>query len=137
PYGLTRQGLIKSGRIRHTKDDRRKLLDRRYFVLGWSNEEKIRVMEQTVTELENALADSQRKKEAIEQAQSEIETQLNLLSVLLSIRDYSRINWRWHAEQIVDLEKERAALLENSGVLAALQAQKEEVILKMEACRQQ
>jgi len=55
PYGITQQGLIKSGKIRYSKDDRRKIDDRRNYVLGWSNVEKIKVLEETITDLENKI----------------------------------------------------------------------------------
>ena len=40
---VTRAGQIKD-RERHEKDDRRRIGDRRDYVLGWSNEQKIEAM---------------------------------------------------------------------------------------------
>lgn len=137
PVGLTRQGLIKSGRIRHTKDDRSHVLDRRNFVLGWSNEQKIRLMEQTVAELENGVAGGEREKSAIELRENKNEQEISLLQTILFVKDYSRINWRQHAASILELETERAELLVSNGVLAKLEASKKEVVGRIETCKAQ
>ncbi|AVV79834.1 ATP-binding protein [Leptospira santarosai] len=42
---LTKEGLIKSGRIRHEKDDRKNISDARDYILGWNNTEKIAALE--------------------------------------------------------------------------------------------
>ena len=41
PKALTVNGQLKGGRGRHEKDDRRELTDRRNYVLGWDNHDKI------------------------------------------------------------------------------------------------
>ncbi len=41
PKALTANGQLKGGRGRHEKDDRKDLADRRTYVLGWDNHDKI------------------------------------------------------------------------------------------------
>ncbi len=41
-YALTKNGLVRGGESLHEKDDRHLLSDRSRWVLGWTNEEKIR-----------------------------------------------------------------------------------------------
>ncbi|MCC5814826.1 MAG: AAA family ATPase [Leptospira sp.] len=48
---ITREGLIKSGKIRHEKDDRRNINDSRNFILGWDNKEKIAALEKEFIQL--------------------------------------------------------------------------------------
>jgi len=134
-YGLTRQGLIKSGRIRHTKDDRSNVLDRRHFVLGWSNEDKIKLMECSVEDLEQQLTQASEKKSAIESKENKNEDQYNILNNILFLKDYARINWQLHAASIHELEKERDELLYNNDVLARLEESKKEVIAQIEASK--
>jgi len=43
-YGITREGLIRDGPTRHTKDDRRAVNDATNFVLGWSVEDRMRAL---------------------------------------------------------------------------------------------
>ena len=38
------EGLVKMSRVHHEKDDRPKVADPRYFILGWLNGEKIRLL---------------------------------------------------------------------------------------------
>jgi len=48
---ITKEGLIRMGTSLHEKDDRRRIDDRRNYVLGWSNKEKIKAMEQELEKL--------------------------------------------------------------------------------------
>ncbi|MEO6933410.1 MAG: ATP-binding protein, partial [Chitinophagaceae bacterium] len=127
PYGLTRQGLIKSGKIRHTKDDRRRLDDRRNYVLGWTNTEKIKVLETSIDKLAAKMETLQIRLSEIETAEKRNREVKQVLAVLLHAREYSRINWKFHVEKIYLLEKERNELLNNNDMLALLQKSKADV----------
>ena len=50
---VTREGQVRSG-DRHVKDDRHRADDPRRWVLGWGNEDKLRVLQQEVEELQRA-----------------------------------------------------------------------------------
>lgn len=126
-YGITKQGLIKSGKIRHTKDDRTRIDDRRNYVLGWSNQEKIRLLETAVHELENQLGEIKEGINGIEAEEKRNQVRKQVLNVLLYIRDYSQINWQHHMQKIHELENERSQLLNNNDVLSQLERNKSEV----------
>ena len=134
-YGLTRQGLIKSGRIRHTKDDRRRLDDRRHYVLGWSNTEKIQVLEESVSRRSQQINALSKAKAETEVQQTENDGVKQLLAVLENMRDYSRIDWKYHADQIHQLELERKELLSNSDKLSHLNQIRQEVEMQLTALR--
>lgn len=127
PFGITRQGLIKSGRIRHTKDDRKRIDDRRNYILGWSNAEKIKVLENSVDKLEQTIHELKSRLKAIEEKEKENNDQKLLLGNLLYIKDFSRINWQYHVAKIYELEQERDQLLNNNDKLAQLERNKIEV----------
>jgi uncharacterized protein YPO0396 len=129
PYGITRQGLIKSGRIRHTKDDRRRIDDRRNYVLGWSNAEKIKVLETAIENLEHEVYMLRSRQMEIEREQKSNDTTKQQLAILLNVRDFDKINWKYHVEKIHQLEAERHELLHNNDVLALLHKRKNEVDL--------
>lgn len=129
PYGITMQGLIKSGKIRHTKDDRRRIDDRRNYVLGWSNAEKIRALEDIIADLEKEIRILSSGLAATEREQKSNEHTRQLLVLLLSIKDFDRINWKCHVEKIHQLEEERDELLHNNDVLALLHQKRDQVIL--------
>lgn len=132
PYGITRQGLIKSGKIRHTKDDRKRIDDRRNYVLGWSNASKIKALEEIVAELESHLFDQRSHMVEIEKAQKHHQHLRQQITLLLNMTDFDRINWKWHVEQVHLLEKERHELLHNNDMLALLQRKRDEVLILIE-----
>jgi uncharacterized protein YPO0396 len=127
PFGITRQGLIKSGRIRHTKDDRKKIDDRRNYVLGWSNTEKIKVLEFSISKLEHKIDELKREKKKVEDSQRDNQNSRVAIDRILQYKDFSRINWQYHVGKIHDLEKERNELLNNNDKLAQLEKNKKEV----------
>lgn len=63
---LTSRGLVKHNRVRHEKDDRSGLDDRRHHVLGFDNREKRTLLQARVAELGAALARSQSSLDALE-----------------------------------------------------------------------
>jgi len=132
PYGITMQGLIKSGKIRHTKDDRRKIDDRRNYVLGWSNAEKIKALVNIIAALENEIRLLRSGLLIIEKDQKNNEDTRQQLTLLLSVRDFERIHWKYHVEQIHQLEAERYELLHNNNVIALLHQKRDEVTLLIE-----
>ena len=136
PYGITRQGLIKSGKIRHTKDDRRRLDDRRNYVLGWSNSAKIKALEDEIADLESRIHEQRARMTEIEKQHKDNQQTRQQLALLLSVADFDRINWKWHVQEIHMLEKERQELLHDNDILALLHRKKDEVILAIAGIRQ-
>jgi len=132
PYGITMQGLIKSGKIRHTKDDRKRIDDRRNYVLGWSNAEKIKALEEIIMNLDKEIRMLRSGLAGIEKEQKSNEDIRRLLVLLLSINNFDKINWKYHVEKIHELEAERYELLHNNNVLALLHQKRDEVILLIE-----
>src|SRR5690606_17291766 len=128
PYGITRQGLIKSGRIRHTKDDRKRIDDRRNYVLGWSNAEKIKALELSVNKLEAEIEEINQRKKKVEDLEGENRNSRIVIDRILQYKDFSRINWQYHVTKIYELESERNQLLNNNDVLAQLEKNKAEVV---------
>jgi uncharacterized protein YPO0396 len=127
PFGITQQGLIKSGRIRHTKDDRRRLDDRRNYVLGWSNTEKLKALEVSIEKLEDTIEKLKTEIFLVESEEKANHDLKLLLSNILYLKDFSRINWQYHVEKIYQLERERKELLSNNDKLALLERNKSEV----------
>lgn len=127
PFGITRQGLIKSGRIRHTKDDRKRIDDRRNYVLGWSNTEKIKALEILVNELESEIESIRHRKKKVEELERDNQNSRIVVDRILQYKDFSRINWQYHVTRIYELESERNQLLNNNDVLAQLEKNKTEV----------
>ena len=123
PKALTLQGQIKSGGKRHEKDDRHALHDRARFVLGWSNEEKIRALEKSLATLSNEIME-------LAQQSQDITTRLR---ALMRRRDHARdlrniikfddIDWQTPARDIATLEEEKRQIEESSDTLQQLRKQ--------------
>jgi len=137
PYGITRQGLIKSSKIRHTKDDRFNINDRRNYVLGWSNASKIKALEDAIAELERLVFDQKARMTSIEKEQQQNQDTRQQLAFLLNVTEFERINWKSHVEQIHLLDEERHELLNNNNLLALLHKKRDEVLLAIEEIKRQ
>ena len=120
---ITKEGQFKTGSQRHTKDDRRELWDRRNFVLGWTNKEKILAVEKHLTDLqkEKGEVDSALGKLKIEIANNTtLNTKLNLV---VSYTNWNDLNWHDEVREISKLEHERRNLESSNDILKELQAQ--------------
>lgn len=127
PFGITQQGLIKSNRIRHIKDDRRRIDDRRHYVLGWSNVEKIETLEISVSKLESEIDTIKKKKEKVEGLEKDNRNSRIVVDRILQYKDFTRIDWQYHVTKIYELEAERNQLLNHNDVLSQLEKNKVEV----------
>lgn len=127
PFAITKQGLIKSGRIRHTKDDRWNIADKRNYILGWTNVKKIKAVQENITEIENTLRSLNKAKLDIEKQEGINSTTKIAVSKILELKDYTVIDWQTEVRKIVDLEKEQKDLLDNNDLLNRLKKSLEEV----------
>lgn len=121
--GITKEGQIKTGRIRHVKDDRRDLWDRRNFVLGWNNHDKIKAIEMYLTKLkeqssqeDTAIAEKRNQVRTLSDRQTAFQ-RLNLL------KDWNELDWQRISEQIALLEQEKKQLSESNDTMKTLQEQ--------------
>lgn len=127
PNAITKQGLIKRGKIRHTKDDRWSISDRRNFILGWSNIDKIKALEENIIEIQSAIQSISSRKSRIEKEQDSNNIIKTAISQILELKDYSIINWQAEVRKIFDLEKEQQELLDKNDHLNRLKKSLEEV----------
>lgn len=93
PNAITKQGLIKRGKIRHTKDDRWSISDRRNFILGWSNIDKIKALEENVVEIQSVIDSVSSQKNSVEKQQESNSIIKTAVNKIIELRDYSIINW--------------------------------------------
>lgn len=119
-HAITKAGQIKSGGMRHEKDDRTKLHDRSRYILGWSNLEKIKalsaqaaLLQQAIHKLANSIAAEQKAQKAL----GDLKTQLLRLE---SFKDFEDLNWQALALNIAGLIKEREQLERSSDILKSL-----------------
>jgi uncharacterized protein YPO0396 len=120
---VTRMGQVKLPGERHEKDDRHRIDDRRRFVLGWSNQEKIAALESEQQRLESQLAALGERIAKLQRAQSELGQRRNTLLKLDEYRDFRELDWRTLAAEVARLEHERQQLERASDLLRELTGQ--------------
>lgn len=124
---ITAEGLLKSGNQRHEKDDRRRIDDPRYFILGWNNADKIRHFE---AEFEEVSCQLNQIAEKIKQAERQVENayaKRERLQNFLAFGDFARLDWQSVAAKIDQLTAEEAQLTASSNKLQQLRDQLEQV----------
>jgi uncharacterized protein YPO0396 len=120
---ITRAGQIKAPGERHEKDDRHHIDDRRRYVLGWSNQEKIAALQRDAGQLEARLAGTGRRISDLQRERSSLAERLLVLSKLDEYADFREIDWRPLAQSIAALEQERRALEGASDIFRTLTEQ--------------
>jgi len=122
---ITKEGQYKVGNQRHIKDDRRELWDRRNFVLGWSNQEKIRAVEKHLNQLRIEKGDIESKLKELTSENKNNTAYQGKLAQLTAYKNWQELNWKDEVDAIIQLEKERAELQNSNNLLKTLQGRLE------------
>ncbi len=117
---ITRNGQIKSAGERHEKDDRFALNDRRRFVLGWSNKEKIAALESSARLLEGEITDLALAISKLKNQEEQLTADMKILDKLEEYRDFHEQDWRPVAQHIAALQEELKQLESASDLLNTL-----------------
>ncbi|WP_414040598.1 ATP-binding protein [Acidithiobacillus sp. M4-SHS-6] len=120
---ITKAGQIKAPGERHEKDDRHRIDDRRHYVLGWSNAEKIAALEKDAKRQETHLAELAGRISTLQKEQSILKEQLSILSKLGEYTDFRDLDWKPVAVVIARLESEKRELEAASDLLKILTSQ--------------
>ncbi len=118
---ITLAGQTKGGDERHEKDDRHAIGDRRRYVLGWSNAEKIAALANEQHELAARLAPIGQRLAALQREQGEVRSAEAALSRLSVYDDHLDLDWPTPARHIAEREAERERLTAPSNRLRQLQ----------------
>ncbi|MGA0555870.1 ATP-binding protein [Larkinella sp. VNQ87] len=121
PYAMTRNGQVKTGKMRHEKDDRRDLNDRRNYVLGWSNEQKIRDLTAELAQLDERIGQTKKLFDQQEQNLKRLREQEDAVNDLRKHRDFAELDWMRTALEIDQLEDEKQLLQQQSDELSRLE----------------
>ena len=119
---ITRAGQIKAPGERHEKDDRHRLDDRSRYVLGWSNEAKIAVLQAKRRVVETRLAGIGGRIAALQNDQRGLRERLEALNKLDEYRDFAELDWKSCATALARLEEDKRELEAASDLLKTLAA---------------
>lgn len=132
PKALTANGQLKGGRGRHEKDDRKDLGDRRNYVLGWDNHDKIARFRAEQDEVQGRLKVLATELGKVNQQLGLLGRQNQQLGTIGSVRDFGEISWQLTARKIEELKAEKRELESTSDVLQQLMAKQSQVAQELE-----
>ncbi len=119
------QGQVKSGDQRHEKDDRRALNDRRFYVLGWSNQDKIAALQTEAAQLQSAMLKQAQTLESLKQRINALKQKFTALAKLSHYQDFEELNWQKWVSLLDKLMAEKTELEASHDQLKLLQRQLE------------
>jgi uncharacterized protein YPO0396 len=122
PKAITRQGQIKGARGWHEKNDASRIDDRRNYVLGWSNEEKIDALldqASAVQRQHNALTGEQM---ALRKEFGGVTERRRAVDKLTVFSSYDEIDWESVVNRISMLAEEKRRLEQSSDELKRVTA---------------
>ncbi|HCB59379.1 MAG TPA: hypothetical protein DEP82_16045, partial [Arthrobacter bacterium] len=129
---LTANGQLKGGRGRHEKDDRQDLSDRRNYVLGWDNLDKISRFRAEQDEVQGQLSVVAGQLSRVNDSLGAIGRQNQQLGIVGAVSDFAELSWQLTARRIEELKAEKAQLESTSDVLRQLTAKEAELSGKLE-----
>jgi uncharacterized protein YPO0396 len=120
---ITQAGQIKSKDDRHDKDDRHRIDDRSRYVLGWSNAEKLRVLEAQESALRLEGRNLAKTIAQLNEQKGELDSAIDQLSRLEEYKSHKEIDWLTVAEEIKQLTAELKEIETSSNMLKELSNQ--------------
>jgi len=124
-YGITREGLIRSGPTQHIKDDSRRVNDVTSYVLGWSIESKIRALEKAQEAAGRQSEEARRRAEAAAHQLEEWEAKLSALKAALAVEQFSDLDYWSEHRMLEQLQREQEELEASSDRRKTLKRQLE------------
>ena len=120
-FAVTKQGLIRSAGTRHVKDDSTSIHDPRYYILGWSNLDKIQSLEEEQRQVATA-AQSQAKTITVSgQRQDYAKDRATKAGRMQGFRRFAEIDWHSTVARGEELEQQKEALERSSDKIRELQ----------------
>jgi len=116
-------GQIKSGGQRHEKDDRHALHDRRHYVLGWDNAEKIALLEKQTAQQQKQIAQFEQQIRALKGKSGQLKIRGERLAIIATLNDFQKLDFKSLQLEIHRLEQELRELESQSDTLRTLQQQ--------------
>jgi uncharacterized protein YPO0396 len=132
---VTPNGQLKTGGGRHEKDDRRDLRDRREYVLGWDNYEKIAQLRSELDHAEAQFAALEGPITRADQALGELGRKQQQLGSLRGVA-FEEIDWLATVRRIDALTQEKADIEGASDVLRELAAREEDAVARLGRARE-
>ncbi|MBK7859636.1 MAG: ATP-dependent exonuclease SbcCD, C subunit-like protein [Archangiaceae bacterium] len=103
---LSINGHLKRGGVRHIKDDQHRIDDRKRYVLGWTNEEKLAELKRNLEQVEGSAQRWAKTVALIQKDERQLGERLDALKRLLVFAAFEEIDWRSSERRLRDLAKQ-------------------------------
>ncbi|MCV2488268.1 hypothetical protein OF117_02745 [Geodermatophilus sp. YIM 151500] len=117
PKAITRAGQIKEPGGRHEKNDSTRIDDRRSYVLGWSNEEKVDALLRQAQQLQQRLNRHEQERAGVQSTIDGARERETGLGQLRLFDSWTELDWAACVTRIAELTAERERVLAASGEL--------------------
>lgn len=117
---MTDKRHVKFNSERHQKDDRARTVDPRYFVLGWDNTEKKRLIAESIRKLESELDNARHSVETYQAQIAQFEFVGRAAVAALNVTDFDAIDHQRHEREIAALEAEKKHIENASDAIKAI-----------------
>ncbi|HNN80450.1 MAG TPA: ATP-binding protein [Leptospiraceae bacterium] len=119
---ITKEGLIKHSRTRHEKDDRSSIHDKARYILGWSNTDKVKALEEELKNFDNKYSDAYSKMDQLEKEKKAIhKTDLDLREIL-RFESFTELDIASIEKVIQETESHKKDLENSTGDLTKIQS---------------
>ncbi len=129
---MTRNRHIKRNKIQHSKDDRSQQGDRKRFVLGWENREKIRALKDSLEQGEAALQQLAASESALMQAIEDATNALARLRQIAGFNEFDAIDDERHRLLAAEYRLELERLRKSNDKIRELEGRKNTVEAKID-----
>ncbi|MCP2012440.1 uncharacterized protein YPO0396 [Duganella sp. HSC-15S17] len=113
---LTREGQVKHSRTRHEKDDRHSVDDRRHWVLGFDNRDKLALYEGQQRELQQRLAQLETELDSLRRQMQRSAERLMSCNTLINLQ-WQEIDGLPPTERIAAIDRQLRALRDGNAEL--------------------
>lgn len=121
---ITKEGLIKYGGGRHKKDDSRNYNNRSNYVLGWDNQNKVKLLREKVEELNKVESAALEKIDNLDDTLSENKTKRDQYFNFTNLfKKFDDINWELYVETIQSKKDKIDEINSSNDILKTLQNQ--------------
>jgi uncharacterized protein YPO0396 len=137
PRAVTPNGQLKTGGGRHEKDDRPARRDRRNFVLGWDNHEKMAMVRRLMEEAAARRLGFERRVASLLEGLGGLGLAQRAVGTVEGVKSFAEISWQLTARDIDGLEAEHRELSSANDQLSLLAAKEAELVLGLKKLQEQ
>ena len=122
---MTRNRHLKSGPLKHEKDDRLQADSRRQYVLGWDNRQKRLDLADAIRQSESDLQQLQSRASELATQVDQTSAQIESLDQALQVQDFDSINHERHEFDASQLKLEKQQLEESDDQIRVLKSKRD------------